>query len=84
MTYQVNFSKNALKDLEKLPLQIQKRVIEAAHKLAMNPLHSGVKKLKNTLYYRVRVGDYRIVYDIQNHVLTIMVLRVKHRREIYR
>lgn len=84
MAYQVNFSRSALKDLEKLSADIQKRVIEQTHKLAENPRHSGVKKLKNSPYYRARVSNYRIIYDIQDNVVTVMVLKIKHRREVYR
>lgn len=82
--YQVEFSKTALKDLNELPQQIQKRVLAEIENLAKNPRHPGIKKLVNSLYYRARVGNYRILYDIQDNILTVMVLKIKHRSDIYK
>ena len=53
--------------------------------LAKDPLPPGVKKLKNSDWlYRVRVSDYRIVYRIEQKILTVLIVRIGHRREIYR
>lgn len=84
MPYQVKFSNAALKDLRKLQPSLQKRIIAEADRLAENPRHSGIKKLVNSPYYRARVGDYRILYDIQDNVLTVMILKIEHRSSVYR
>ena len=59
--------------------------MQAVEKLVTNPYPSGSKKLMGSeSIYRIRVGDYRIIYNIQSSVLTIEVIKVGHRREVYR
>lgn len=72
--------------MSKLPQAIRSRVIARAEALADNPRPHGVKRLTNAEQgtYRVREGDYRIVYDIEDDVLLVLVVRVGHRREVYR
>jgi mRNA interferase RelE/StbE len=60
------------------------RVIAAAIALGENPRPPGCKKLKGREEYRVRVGDYRIIYEIRGDILTVLVVRVAHRSEAYR
>ncbi|OWY63264.1 hypothetical protein B7486_54060 [cyanobacterium TDX16] len=85
MTYQVEFSRQAQKQFEALPRQIQQRLQPQIDTLAEEPRPSGVKKLKGAEnQYRIRVGSYRIVYEIQDAVLLVILLRIGHRREIYR
>ena len=83
MTYQVVLTPLATKQIEKLPQNIQPRIRAKIRDLADNPRPSGVKKLKSSIKYRVRVGDYRIVYEIQDDVLVVTVVRVGHRKDVY-
>lgn len=80
--YEILFHKNALKQLEKLPKEIQSRIVEVLDRIKISP-HSHVKRLVNTPYFRVRVGDYRIIIDIQIGKLIIFVIEVGHRKNIY-
>lgn len=85
MTYQVEFSKLAAKQFEALPQQIQQRLLLRIDTLAKEPRPPGVKKLKGAEnQYRIRVGDYRIIYEIQDRALLIVVLKVGHRGDVYR
>lgn len=84
MTYKVILKPAAEKQFAKLPKGIQKRLFSAFLTLADNPRPYGHIKLQgNTDYYRVRVGDYRIVYTIADQELKILVLSLGHRRDIY-
>ncbi|MEH2377466.1 MAG: type II toxin-antitoxin system RelE/ParE family toxin [Nostoc sp.] len=85
MIYQVQISKKASKQLKQLPVDIQERLESKIQQLAEDPRPDGVGKLKNgENRYRIRVGDYRILYDIYDDVLVVTVVRVGHRREVYR
>lgn len=84
MTYKVEFDHSASKELMALPAIVRERIIGALRKLARDPFAaSGVKSLKGGLF-RLRVGDYRIVYSIKTDVLVVLVVKVGHRREVYR
>ena len=69
-----------------MPKAIQSRIIARATALAENPRPHGVRTLTNAALgtYRVRVGDYRIVYDIEDDVLLVLIVRVAHRSDVYR
>ena len=83
--FAVRFSGSAARSLKKLPLPIRVRISRAIDALAENPLPPGARKLKgDESSYRIRVGDYRVVYDVLQDVLVILVLRVGHRKDIYR
>lgn len=85
--YRIAFNKRYIKDLVKIPLRYQKQIREKVGELAFNPRPEGCKKLhgsKMNHVYRIRCGDYRIVYDIQDNILLILIVEVGHRREIYR
>lgn len=80
MSYQVELSKQAAKQFKALPQQIQKRLLLRIDALTENPHPSGVKKLEGAeSQYRIRVGEYRIVYDIQEAILLILILTFSHR-----
>jgi mRNA interferase RelE/StbE len=84
-SYRIEFKSSALKELERLPRQIIPRVIAVIKGLVENPYSSGVKKLAGfERTYRVRVGDYRIMYEIYEDRLIIEIIRVKHRKDIYK
>ncbi len=84
MSYQVEFSRGARKQFRKLSLNIKRRIQSKINELAIEPRPNRVKKLQGEdNLYRIRVGDYRIVYEIKDDVLLIIVIRVKHRSEVY-
>ncbi|TAN37915.1 MAG: type II toxin-antitoxin system RelE/ParE family toxin [Verrucomicrobia bacterium] len=84
MTYAISILRSAQASLTTLAPTSQTRVITAIRKLAINPRPAGVKKLAGREAWRIRVGDYRIIYEINDAELTILVVDLGHRREIYR
>lgn len=82
--YQLQYSKHVNKDLRKLDKGQLSAVVRRIESLADNPRPSGCIRLQggNELY-RVRQGDYRIIYGIQDDVLTVLVVKVGHRKEVY-
>jgi mRNA interferase RelE/StbE len=85
VTYQVNFTSSATRQLRKIPHVIQQHIWQKLEALAEEPRPFGIVKIVGeSATYRVRVGDYRIVYEIQDDVLCILVIKVGHRREIYK
>ncbi len=85
MTYTIEFSRAAEKQLYDLQNVDQKRIAKKIDKLASNPFPSGHEKLKGSdEFYRIRQGDYRIIYSIFEKKLTILIVKIGHRREVYR
>ena len=84
MTYQVVLSPSAIRQLRKLDPDVRRRIQAALELLAENPQPPAATRLVGGAgEWRVRTGDYRIIYEIQEGQLLILVLRVGHRREIY-
>ena len=81
--YRIEISETASKQLNKLPHNISGELIEIIQSLAENPRPHGCKKLKGRKGYRVRKGNYRIIYDIYDKILLIDIIAIDHRREIY-
>ena len=83
--YQINISKHALKEITSLPTKICKQISLTIDDLAVDPRPVGCKKLKGEKEYlwRVRVGDYRIIYKIEDVVKVIEIRKVGHRKNIY-
>lgn len=84
MSYLVQVRPAAVKSLRKIHPQDRNRVKGAIKLLAENPFPPGAKNLKGRPGYRIRVGEYRIIYTVENNILLITVVQVGHRREIYR
>ena len=84
MSWQIEISRDARKELEKLPGQIQARVVKAILALEENPFPHGCKKLKNRDSFRIRIGDYRVLYFANTKLKQIAVGVIGHRREVYR
>lgn len=84
MAYSIQIKPSAQKDLLKLPPQTQTRLLDAIQTLSVNPRPSGIKKLQGHELYRLRVGDYRIIYAIQDQELLILVATIGHRKDVYR
>jgi mRNA interferase RelE/StbE len=83
--YRVFLERAAEKDLRNLPTKLHRRIIVTIQGLAKNPRPSGCRKLTGADDdWRIRVGEYRIVYEIDNVAKAIRVNRVRHRREVYR
>ena len=77
-SYKIEWKQSAKKELKKLDKQIIIRILQAIEDLADNPYSSGSKKLIGSdSIYRIRVGDYRIIYNIKSSVLTIEIIKVK-------
>lgn len=85
MRYRIEVTRAAERDLRALPENVLKRVDAKILSLAGNPRPDGVKKLAGAeSLYRVRIGDYRIIYEIQDRAILIIIVRVRHRGEAYR
>ena len=80
--YNVFFSKTAEKQLYKLEREVQVRIISALERIRIRP-YPHVKKLVGIPYFRLRVGDYRVILDIRDKELVIFVIEVGHRKQIY-
>ena len=84
-SYRIEWRRSAAKELGKLPREVIRRVIGAVEQLAEDPRPSGAKKLVNAEHtYRVRVGDYRVIYSIVESALVVEIIRVRHRKDVYR
>ena len=84
-TYQIEWKRSAIKELEKLPRPMISKIVSAVGNLSSNPHPSGVRKLVGSEdSYRIRVGDYRVLYNIIENRLFIEIVRVGHRKDIYR
>ena len=85
-TYAIEFVNSARKDFEKLPARIRERIVEALTVLSLNPYSEllKVKKLKGAELFRIRLGDYRVVYEVRKKQLVVVVIKVGHRSEVYR
>lgn len=83
--YRIEFARTARKGLEALPATERERVARAIDALATEPRPAGARALQGQSgLLRIRVGDYRVVYQVHDDVLTVLVVRVGHRREVYR
>ncbi len=81
--WEVLFSDTAKKQLEKLDRAIQERIINALARIRIRP-ETRITKLVNESAYKLRVGDYRILIDLQQDQMLILVIKVGHRRDIYK
>lgn len=83
--YQVLYEKNVLKDLDKIPNQDAERILVVFKILSSGPYPQGSKKLSGKLnLYRVRQGNYRVVYTVAHKEKEIKIILVRHRKEAYR
>jgi len=85
MKYHILFTNQAQKAAKKLPKNIWYRIKKQILQLQINPRPNNCKKLINSLnYYRIRIGNYRVIYEIQDTVRIIFIIRIAHRKDIYR
>ncbi|MEQ4488265.1 MAG: type II toxin-antitoxin system RelE/ParE family toxin [Dehalococcoides mccartyi] len=82
--YRIDLRRKAQQDLDKLPKKDFEAVIETIRELANTPRPKGIEKLKGSGLWRVRQGDYRIVYNIDDKQSLVIIVRIGNRRDIYR
>lgn len=82
--YKIQILKSADKTLRNVARKERVRIVEQISQLAENPRPFGCKKLRGTEFYRIRIGDYRVIYKIEDEVLLILVIRIGHRKDIYK
>ncbi|KAF0142635.1 MAG: cytotoxic translational repressor of toxin-antitoxin stability system [Stygiobacter sp.] len=82
--YKIQILKSADKTLRNVAKKERVKIVEQISQLAENPRPFGCKKLRGTEFYRIRIGDYRVIYKIEDEVLLILVIRIGHRKDIYK
>ncbi|HEX8499839.1 MAG TPA: type II toxin-antitoxin system RelE/ParE family toxin [Pyrinomonadaceae bacterium] len=83
--YSIEWKRSAAKELRQLPKEIMLRVLSAVEGLRSGPFPAGVRKLSGAEHtYRIREGSYRIIYSVYSSRLVVEVIRVGHRRDVYR
>jgi mRNA interferase RelE/StbE len=85
MTYRIELSKKVTKQLKALPVAVRSLIQTKLKALGIEPRPPGVVKLKKSeSQYRIRVGNYRVIYEIEDEILLILVLKVAHRQDAYK
>ncbi|NLT18629.1 MAG: type II toxin-antitoxin system RelE/ParE family toxin [Clostridiales bacterium] len=82
--YRIFFKVSVEKDLRKIPQEEIKKILQKIDLLAANPRPPGSEKLTGQERYRIRQGRYRILYSIEDNELTIWVVKISHRKDVYR
>ena len=82
--YKILIKRSVEKDLQKIPKKDVTKILKIIEALADNPYPSNVKKLSHEEKYRIRFRQYRILYQIENEILTIYIVKVAHRKDVYR
>jgi mRNA interferase RelE/StbE len=84
-SYRIEWKRSAVKELKRLPVEVIARIVKAVEGLSANPFPAGLVKLAGALTtYRIRIGDYRVVYSVDESVLVVEIVRVRHRKDVYR
>jgi len=81
--YELIYSPSALKQLEKMEQTVKGRIVVALERLRIRPDSCDIKKLVGMPGYRFRVGDYRVIFDLEKNKLMILVMKIGHRKNIY-
>ncbi|MES9856039.1 MAG: type II toxin-antitoxin system RelE/ParE family toxin [Sedimenticola sp.] len=84
MIYEIKIKRSAQKSLAKIPLNCQDNIIGSIRRLSNEPRPEGCKKLSGRDAWRIRIGQYRVLYEIHNTELQIMVVKIGHRGEVYK
>ena len=84
MIYKIEYTKSAQKELKKLPKDVTIRVIKALVVLSNDPKVGNVRPMVGLSSWRLRVGDYRVIYDINGGKLLILIIKIAHRKHVYR
>jgi mRNA interferase RelE/StbE len=84
-TYRIEWKRSALRELKRLDRQVVPRIVAAIDSLSAQPLPLGVSKLQGSQRtYRIRIGSYRVIYELYQSRLVVEVVRVRHRKDVYR
>ena len=83
-SYRIVFKKSVAKDLRQIPKKDIQRILNRIENLKKDPRPVGVEKLNSDEKYRIRQGNYRILYLIEDEIITVTIVKVGHRREVYR
>ena len=84
-SFEIEWKRSAAKELRKLPKEVMTRIVAAVEALAANPHPANARKLAGSEHtYRIREGSYRVIYEVDATSVTITIVRVAHRREVYR
>lgn len=83
-TYVVKFKNSARKELNKLPVNIARPILVAIDTQSKSPRSGNAKKMAGSANWRLRVGNYRVIYSILDKELVIEIIRIRHRRDVYR
>jgi mRNA interferase RelE/StbE len=84
-SYKIEWRKSTRKDLRRIAPHEVKRIVSAVEALVIDPFPQGCTKLSGSeRAYRIRIGDYRVIYEVVDDVLIIEVIKVGHRRDVYR
>ena len=83
-SYRLVIKPSAAREIEDLPQRDRRRVVERIQSLALNPRPMGCERLSGRDQYRVRQGDYRILYEVHDFEIVVVVVKVGHRHEVYR
>ena len=83
-SYRIVFKKSVAKDLRQIPKKDIQRILMRVDSLKEDPRPAGVEKLSGDEKYRIRQGNYRILYMIEDEIITVTIEKVGHRREVYR
>lgn len=84
MIYEIKIKKSAQKSLARIPHKYQENIISSIRSLSNDPRPEGCKKLSGRDAWRIRISQYRVLYEIHNTELQIMVVKIGHRGEVYR
>ena len=82
--YNILFQPAAEKELNAIPAKFAEQIINKINLLTHNPRPMGIKKLKNDTSYRIRVGVYRVIYEIDDKNKIVTVYKIRHRKDVYR
>lgn len=84
-SYKIEWKRSAAKELKRLPPEIIKRILVAVEALAEDPFPAGFKKLIGSRHtYRIREGSYRVIYNVNSDVVVIEIIKIGHRKNVYR
>lgn len=84
MAYRVEIASSAQTQFKKLHVSLQERITPKLIPLKNNPRPFGSQKLRDSSYYRIRIGDYRVIYSVDDRIRLVRILDIAHRRDVYR
>ncbi len=84
MSYQIRIKRSAQKALARIPRQYSTAIIDAIRQLSMNPRPPGCKKLVGRDAWRIRISNYRVIYEIEDNNLIVIIMVIGHRSDVYK